>query len=510
MRRVTVASCLLAVTWCMTLSACSSSDSDHADAKAATPTGEIRLTLQAEGADATSLKIDGVPADAHYIGIYPNPQRWDSVEFTLGRDGIPVTRCVRDGIAKPCSETPFFVEVKRNVAAPAAGSVAVRTTGVPAPSGSSEPAPPDSSAGTSDTGAPPPSASSAPPSAPPADTGGSVDVYDTTGKKVATVPIGGAPAPSSGGAGAPAGSTCGGAAVGGAPGTGGFSKNGTTGACEAASLADTPGCDGSTVAAAAKVYCDAVNAQLGAGQKIDCSVLTNPDYAPSALPSSRTGGDCSTYWEPARDAVTAGGFGACQKVSLLLTQWRDRSRHELISHGVCTSSPLILDLDGDGIHLSSLENGVKFDLLGVGQKVFSAWTDGKDALLALDRDGNGQIDGASELFGNATGGATYEDGFAALAQLDEDGNGAIDSRDTAFKYLLLWRDANRDGVSTPAELTTLGEAGVRRLAVSAVRRGGPSSLDVHGNSIPLVADFERRDGTRGQLVDAFLRYRPLR
>jgi hypothetical protein len=196
------------------------------------------------------------------------------------------------------------------------------------------------------------------------------------------------------------------------------------------------------------------------------------------------------------------------KVSLLETQWRDRSRHELIAHGVCTSSPLILDLDGDGIHLSSLEQGVSFDLLGVGQKVRSAWTDGRDAFLALDRNGNGQIDAASELFGNATAERSYADGFAALAELDDDGNGIIDARDRAFGHLLLWRDADRNGVSAPEELTTLREAGVRWISVSAVRQTGPSSLDMYGNEIPLLAEFGRRDGTRGTLVDAFLRYKP--
>jgi hypothetical protein len=266
----------------------------------------------------------------------------------------------------------------------------------------------------------------------------------------------------------------------------------------------------STVAAAAQIYCDAVNAQLAAGQRIDCSVLTNASYVPSPLPASRSGGDCSTYWTPAVSAVSAAGYGSCAKVTLLETQWRDRSRHELIANGVCTSSPLVLDLDGDGIHLSSLKQGVGFDLLGTGEKVWSAWTDGRDALLALDRDANGRIDGASELFGNATGGGAWSDGFAALAELDDDGNGRIDARDRVFDHLVLWRDADRDGVSTPSELVTLREAGVRWIAVEAVRRVGEASLDAYGNEIALVAEFGRRDGTRGVIVDAFLRYRPMR
>jgi hypothetical protein len=244
---------------------------------------------------------------------------------------------------------------------------------------------------------------------------------------------------------------------------------------------------------------------------MNCSVLTNPNYVPSPLPTTRTGGDCSTYWVPASSAVTSTStYGACPKVTLLLTQWRDRARHELIANGVCVSSPLIVDLDGDGIHLSSLAQGVSFDLLGSGQTVQSAWTDGRDAMLALDRNENGRIDDATELFGNATGGGAFEDGFAALAPLDDNADGVIDARDAAYARLVLWRDANRDGLSQHGELIGLRDAGVRKILVLAVRRDRATSLDEHGNELLLMSQFERADGSRGLVADAFLRYRPYR
>jgi hypothetical protein len=494
MRRVNVLSSLFTTLGCVTvLSACSSAEADGT--AIAEETAEVRLTLHADGPDGR-LTLKGAPADPHYIGLYPNPDRWESIELVVGSDGIPVTRCLRAGAVAACSETPFFIEIRR-AAAVSSDAVAVRTFGVPG-EGSGEGAPEGTDAAEDsgdEPGDPPGEAGE------PQDQETTVVVTDVHGKKVAEKKVGA----SSGG-----GSTCGGDAASGAPGQGGFSKNGSERACTSASLEDRPGCDGTTVEAAAKVYCDAVNAELGSDDQIACSALTDPGYVPSPLPESREGGDCSTYWEPARSAVTEAGYGSCEKVTLLLTQWRDRSRRELISNGVCRSSPLVLDLDGDGIRLSSLSQGTSFDLLATGEKVWAAWTDGKDALLALDRNGNGIIDDASELFGNVSGGESYADGFAALAALDDDGNGAIDARDRVFGHLVLWRDANRDGLSTDSELTTLREAGIRRLPVTAVRRQGPSSLDAHGNSIPLVTEFERSDGTRGMFVDAFLRYRPSR
>lgn len=524
MRRVIAVSCALAAS--MSLAACSKDDSAPADKS----DGVVHLALGTN--DNGDLVLKGTMTNPDFLGVYPNPDKWSSIDYYLGDDLVPVAVCKRDGVAKRCTETPFFVEIKAagGITAPpaAGGDVGLRTYGTPAPapsgSGSGDSSSPPAGDSTAppagDSSSPPPPASAPAPSPPP-DSGVTAVVTDVNGTKVAekTVPPASsapAPAPSGSGAGAgtgelpPAQSTCGDtAAMGGSPGTGGFSKQGETAACQSASLADTPGCDMTTVAAAAKVYCDAVNAQLAAGQKIDCSVLTSASYTPSALPATKSGGDCETYWGPAATTTTS-QYGSCEKVTLLMSQWRDRARHELISKGVCASSPIILDLDGDGVHLSSLDQGVSFDLLGTGQKVRSAWTDGKDAFLALDRNANGVIDGASELFGNGTEGGTYADGFAALADLDDDGNGVIDAKDRAFGHLVVWRDADRDGVSQPSELTSLRDAGVRWVSVTAERHPRATSLDAHGNEIPLVAEFGRRDGTRGALVDAFLRYKPIK
>ncbi len=55
-------------------------------------------------------------------------------------------------------------------------------------------------------------------------------------------------------------------------------------------------------------------------------------------------------------------------------------------------SPLVFDLDGDGIELTSNEDGTVFDLDGDGKKDKTAWTESgqgfDDAFLVLDRDGN--------------------------------------------------------------------------------------------------------------------------
>ena len=67
-------------------------------------------------------------------------------------------------------------------------------------------------------------------------------------------------------------------------------------------------------------------------------------------------------------------------------------------------SPIVIDTKGDGFDLTSAAEGVLFDFSGDGHKVQIAWTapNSDDAWLVLDRNGNGKIDSAKEMFGNIT------------------------------------------------------------------------------------------------------------
>ena len=70
--------------------------------------------------------------------------------------------------------------------------------------------------------------------------------------------------------------------------------------------------------------------------------------------------------------------------------------------------PMILDLDGDGIETTTLENGVYFDHDNNGFAETSAWVGNDDGLLAVDTNGDGVINNGTELIKN----------FADLAGFD--------------------------------------------------------------------------------------------
>lgn len=134
--------------------------------------------------------------------------------------------------------------------------------------------------------------------------------------------------------------------------------------------------------------------------------------------------------------------------------------------------PLAIDLGALGIELTTLENGVNFDLDKNGFAEKTAWIGLEDGFLCLDRNGNSKIDDGGELFGDQvelSNGAISVSGFEALADFDEDGDGVIDHNDTVWNDLRVWIDANHNGISDSGELKTLNELGVVNISLDVTK-----------------------------------------
>jgi hypothetical protein len=158
--------------------------------------------------------------------------------------------------------------------------------------------------------------------------------------------------------------------------------------------------------------------------------------------------------------------GECQPTSCPFGQFWDMTSCGCAQNPPHEGDPLILDLRGNGLALTSVGDGVQFDLAASGVKQQIGWTarGSDDAWLARDRNGNGRIDDGLELFSDTA----TPNGFLALAALDDpasggNGDGRIDASDRDFAALLLWQDRNHDGISQSGELTTLDANGVQAI-----------------------------------------------
>ncbi|HEY0821194.1 MAG TPA: heme utilization protein, partial [Rhizobacter sp.] len=167
------------------------------------------------------------------------------------------------------------------------------------------------------------------------------------------------------------------------------------------------------------------------------------------------------------------------------------------------ATPIVLDLDGDGVRTTAARDGVDFDLNATGTVQRVGWASPTDGFLVLDRNGDGQINDGSELFGTGTRGADGRragNGFEAMRFEDSNGDGRLSAADERFGELKVWVDANQDGRADAGELQGLAELGIVSLNLDAV---AGTTVD-NGNLLGLVSSYTTGDGTQHDLVDVWL------
>ena len=160
-------------------------------------------------------------------------------------------------------------------------------------------------------------------------------------------------------------------------------------------------------------------------------------------------------------------------------------------------SPIVLDLDGDGVQTQGLKDFVFFDHDGNEFAERTGWVETGDGLLVRDLDGNGKIETGAELFGNNTllkNGQMAANGYEAMADLDDNFDGKIDQNDAAWNELRIWQDINSDGLSQAGELKTLDELRIQSLNVEYI---DINLTDVKKNEHRQESTFTRTDGLSG-------------
>jgi VCBS repeat-containing protein len=158
--------------------------------------------------------------------------------------------------------------------------------------------------------------------------------------------------------------------------------------------------------------------------------------------------------------------------------------------------PLVLDLDGNGVEITSVQNGVYFDHKGDGFAEKSAWISPNDGFLVRDRNGDGKITTGDELFGDQTrmkDGTWNHNGFDVLAEYDDNKDGRIDAQDAIWNQMQIWQDANSDGISQASELHSLADFGIQSFDTAYSQPGGRRTF--------ASGHYTKTDGTTANDVD---------
>lgn len=172
--------------------------------------------------------------------------------------------------------------------------------------------------------------------------------------------------------------------------------------------------------------------------------------------------------------------------------------------------PLLLDLDGNGVGMTDIRDGVLFDIDHSGTLKRTGWADRTTGMLVVD-DGSGQIKNASQMFSEyyagrggfngAAGEARFKDGFGALASEDANADGVIDQNDPIWNQLRVWVDASHNAQTDSGELKTLAELGITEINVRAVT----ASDEVRdGNRVLAQGTFTINGNTQEALAVDFL------
>ena len=108
--------------------------------------------------------------------------------------------------------------------------------------------------------------------------------------------------------------------------------------------------------------------------------------------------------------------------------------------------------------ISARDARVAFDADGSGLPRQWTWIQPNAGWLVHDPERKGQITSALQWFGNVTFWLFWTNGYEALAALDDDDSGALTGDE--LRDLAIWHDRNTNGISDPGEVRPLADHGI--------------------------------------------------
>ncbi len=159
-----------------------------------------------------------------------------------------------------------------------------------------------------------------------------------------------------------------------------------------------------------------------------------------------------------------------EHLSHLATSHSDRARIQRLrdrlhdSQPVIYVTPIVVPMrDAPFSQLVDETSRVEFDFAGTGDRRAQGWLTPDAAWLVWDPEWRGQVNSGFDLIGQRTWSVVWSDGFEALRALDDNRDGELTGGELGG--LSLWRDENRNGVSDPGEVIPANVHGIAALVV---------------------------------------------
>ncbi|BCL62394.1 hypothetical protein DGMP_30870 [Desulfomarina profundi] len=214
----------------------------------------------------------------------------------------------------------------------------------------------------------------------------------------------------------------------------------------------------------------------------------------------RPGGGAGDNWDP-----TQLGYNATFTLTVTDHQgatgtiFVDLDRMQRNEGPVYHYTPVVLDLDGDGVELLNVSENIKFDWNLDGKAEATGWIGHDDGFLVYDYDHDRQVNQPDELSLRqySPGAATDLEGLRAF---DSNGDGRFDKTDTGWNDFGVWQDKNSNGVTDMGEFSSLDE-----LEINAINlKSNEEYEEINGNIVYGTTSFIREDGTTGEVADVGL------
>ncbi len=186
--------------------------------------------------------------------------------------------------------------------------------------------------------------------------------------------------------------------------------------------------------------------------------------------------------------------------TVVALQW-----HRVLAVDLGNDGVQVIDLPGTvGHDLDSLhtQRVARVDIDGDGFREATQWVAPADAILGIDRSGNGLLGSSGELFSGWD--IPFDQrGLASLAYYDANGDGRITSHDPAYHQLRLWFDLDGDGSAGSLEVFDLqmrsAALGFAATASASLASMAIEAIDLQASSV-VFADGQRSSMTQLDLL----------